>query len=334
MKKIIKSLYKPVILCTLLLFTILFYSFTTISLNSQDEANTKSVEIQKVPKPLKIKLCNHLYLFTPIFGSVFDGLRELGFSVEVVGTAGSERYDLNDKESIFITALTHEGGNFPKNFIAYNWEQLTAHEIRGSLANYIDLFRNAIEVWDYSEENVKMFKRHGINARVVLPGYHHTWNLFGLAGSRWDQGFSQKTIDSAFFGQYREQRIPWIDRLKAELPSTFKVLGTPDAYSAKAVVNLHIFPNGTILEIHRIMQVVSQKVLVLSETSDDPFLDALYGPMITFFSSYEDLLEKIAQVGNMTEIEYEKEVLRRYKYFENMPRFAENFKQVDSFLWL
>ncbi len=290
------------------------------------DVNLKEVNITK------IKLCNLNGLFSPILSSVYNGLRELGFPVEVVGEAKTgQRYDLEDTESIFITTLANEGGNFPKRYIAYNWEQLSAHELLhpDGLNLVLDNYRNAIEVWDYSEENVKMFQRFGINAKVILPGFDPLW----VDQTLWTRGFKDLKYTSSFFGQYRDKRIAILDGLQKDIPEVFKVLGTPEAFNAKVVVNIHIFPVGSVLEIHRIMQVVSQKTLVLTERSDDKSLDELYAPMVTFFSSIDDLKDKIYQVGNMSEIAYGKLVMKRYNYLLKLPRFAENFKAIDSKLW-
>lgn len=295
------------------------------------------------PTSTKVKIVATDGLFNPLLAAVYDGMKELGIDVKVVGHHNaSSRYDLDDEESIFVISVVWAGGPFPKKYIGYNWEQLTAHDslehdpenfpgIVGKFPGIIDNFRGAIEVWDYSEENVKMFKKYGINARVVLPGYHHSWHSFRHPANDWSQQYNKKHT-LAFFGQNSYMRPAWLDQIKKEFGDKFSHLSTPEAYSAKAIVNIHIFPNGTALEIHRIMQCVTRDVIVLSQRSDDPSLDNLYGPMVDFWDTMDDLKELVDSVDNLSHVEYQQISMQRLRYFQSLPRFAENLKKVDTIL--
>ena len=53
---------------------------------------------------------------------------------------------------------------------------------------------------------------------------------------------------------------------------------------AKIGLNCHYYGGSPILEIHRIMQMLSHYTLVMSVRSDDKLLDEMFEPFVTFFS--------------------------------------------------
>lgn len=52
---------------------------------------------------------------------------------------------------------------------------------------------------------------------------------------------------------------------------------------AKIGLNCHYYGGSPILEIHRIMQMLSHYTLVMSVRSDDKLLDEMFEPFVTFF---------------------------------------------------
>ena len=101
-----------------------------------------------------------------------------------------------------------------------------------------------------------------------------------------------KTIDYSFIGCLNETRINKLKNLiNIYYKSPEKILITNDCWDfniynkIKIGINLHFYKGNTILEIHRIILMIANKVYVLSETSDDKWYDEIYSNMIKFINT-------------------------------------------------
>jgi hypothetical protein len=83
-------------------------------------------------------------------------------------------------------------------------------------------------------------------------------------------------------------------------------------------LNLHYFGGKTILETHRILPIIINKALVLSEPSDDQWLDFTYKGLVNFTTG-GDIRQSVVSMLNM---DVEKEVERRYQQLLRCCRYA------------
>ncbi len=165
--------------------------------------------IWKFPNPnINLKLCQgNPFFFGFIYHAIYEGIQELGIPIQL--TEGE--CDLEDENSIQISTVIHEIRETPKRYIAYNWEQLTT-EIHRDEAFY-ERFRKAVEVWDYSPENIKEFEKRGIKARWVLPGYHISMSS-GLVTAPDVPKFQEKTVLLQPFFAINDRRRRLLDLIE------------------------------------------------------------------------------------------------------------------------
>ena len=152
----------------------------------------------------KIVVLNEDPLFIGMLFPVYEAFLELGVPVE-----WKNSFDPNDNETIYITATVPFRSNQPRRYISYNWEVMASD--RNFDEDIYARFGNAMEVWDYSLENVKFFQNRGINAKVILPGP----NL--LLGRGMVQQFpSIRDIDLVFIGALNERRVTLWNNIKTK----------------------------------------------------------------------------------------------------------------------
>jgi hypothetical protein len=101
---------------------------------------------------------------------------------------------------------------------------------------------------------------------------------------------------------------------------------------SKIALNLHYYGGNTILEIHRIMLIIAQKAIAISPRSNDVWLDKLFEPMVSFYSSNEELVAIIDEILSMPAARIAQIANKRLNYFKRMPSFSENLRSVHSFL--
>jgi hypothetical protein len=204
----------------------------------------------------------------------------LGFGFDTA--IQTKKIDFSTRKSIYVfpaltTLLRLDPYQLPKRYIIYNWEQLT---VDGALSgmeedraynesqhpNYIkgvQLFKGAMEVWDYSPKNVEYLSSLGVqNARVVLHGYSELFSFSAMNSSE----NVVKNINLHIWLAINNRRRKYIEMLTRLYPAnSSKILfgGNFPSIHAKATLNVHYYGGKSILEIHRIMQCVALKVLCL-----------------------------------------------------------------------
>jgi hypothetical protein len=96
---------------------------------------------------------------------------------------------------------------------------------------------------------------------------------------------------------------------------------------------MHYYGGVTILEVHRISDMVINGLIVLSERSGDTYLDSQYSNIVTFFTT-DTLAEEIERVTKgMSNEEYIRETTRRFNAYKSMGgSFATHFKASDTIL--
>jgi hypothetical protein len=218
--------------------------------------------------------------------ALHEALSSLGVPHDVVHEVprGSK-----DVYVIFTTHHLHE--ELPTRYISYNFEQLITEKHWPDA--FFERLRGAVQVWDYSLENVNAMSARGVSGVLHIPlGYspcmeHHAcrppvtaaswrarpWDWLMLGGI----GPLRAAKLRALFDGYSDR----MDCFLATNSCWGADLGAAYADS-KVGLNIHYYPGKTILEVHRIIPMVANRVWVVSEHSDDPWYDEAYKGLVTF----------------------------------------------------
>lgn len=212
-------------------------------------------------------------------------------------------------------------------------------------------------VWDFSLENIKILHAHNITCTVHVPlGYARSME------SRIPPK-ENRDVDVMFIGamngrresmlrpllelQHQQERqglqqansthqLQNSKNLEADVNSNAKALNIiagsgfwgndlMSLYSrSKIALNIHYYSGKTILEIHRILPIITNKVLVLSQPSDDPWLDQQYSGLINFTAD----INMTNAVLAMLHLNLDAEVERRYAALLACCRYARYVKSV------
>jgi hypothetical protein len=193
-------------------------------------------------------------------------------------------------------------------------------------------------VWDYSLENIKVMNAHGVNNTYHVPlGYDETMESKTPAAA----AAVKRDIDVVFVGGISDKRRAKLAQLQGPggTPLSIGPNGTVlrtdfkgawgDSLLAlyrrsKVALNLHYYGGRTILEVHRILPIIVNKALVLSEPSDDPWLDNAYQGLVNFTTG-GDLLQPVL---SMLSMDVEQEVERRYKQLLHCCRYSAYFREL------
>ena len=235
----------------------------------------------------------------------------------------------NDDDVYFICTTHEEKPFMPKRYISYNFEQFTT--------NYqwepevFERFKKAELVLDYSLENIKVLKEKGIEAHFLPLGYSKCMT--------YNKPTNNKIIDFTFIGKITHDRYNKIKPLlniyndnpdKIFLCSE-KCWGDDleNVYChSKFGLNLHLYSGKTILEITRIILLLSNKVIVLSERSGDKWYDNEYGHLIHFFENNNYAIDCVNQ---LQKYDY-KEAERRYQELITKHRYVDYFKNIQPLI--
>lgn len=192
-------------------------------------------------------------------------LKKLGHEASII-----QEWDKND-ESLYILYQVSNKSGLPKNFILQQTEPWNSHWFNEHYLN--ETIKNAIAVWDYSEENQKHYEHE--KKCIVTPGINM-------------QSHHPKTIMSLFYGHIdgSPRRAEIIEKLKSMAhlevvtntcgPEMWKILK-----STAEVINIHYHEDSP-LELYRIYESISHGCAVY-----------LYDEH-KFFTGAADNLEEIA----------------------------------------
>lgn len=211
---------------------------------------------------------------------------------------------------VIMFGLNHYRGTIPDNYILVQLEQFYSHWIDDS---YIKLIQNAKEVWDYSLVNYQKLKSQNPRYKFIPIGYGSVWAHSKLSINPPNNPVN----DLVFMGQLNSRRTVIINQL-VESGLKVKVLEniwgnerTQELFNAKLIINIHFYPKA-ILETVRIAYLLSQNLVVLSETSDDRVLDRLHQKWV-IFADYDNLVENaIRLIQNPNLISQQRDRLSNY----------------------
>ena len=185
-------------------------------------------------------------------------------------------------ERMYIIFTINKIEKLPKNYIVYNFEQLVSS--REWSESFFSKCSKAKLILDYSLENIKIFKNNGLDAIHFPYGWTPFHEYNGLIGN--------KDIDIIFLGSKSERRDSILNSYGNSIYYRDSIFG--EQYDdivnrSKISLNIHNYDGSSILEVTRIVPLVSRGVLVVSERSDDKYYDDRMEGVIIYIDNLEKL---------------------------------------------
>ena len=179
----------------------------------------------------------------------------------------------------------------PPDTIIYNSEQIDDQSVWITPA-YLELLKRCT-VWDYSEENIRCMKEHGIwNAKYVPIGYVPQLTRIPADGPQ--------DIDILFYGSINERRAVILKEL---LRKGFRVECLNGVYReerdryiarSKVILNIHYY-EAAIFEIVRVSWLLANEKAVVAECGDATAIEPDIREAIAAVP-YEQLIETCAEL--------------------------------------
>lgn len=271
-----------------------------------------------------LRLVNNSCYFEIIINALHEALTELDIKHEVV-----KSYSLVDNRNIYLICTTHENALLPKRYISYNIEQLTTNKVWDPI--FFQKISGAELVLDYSLENIKELEKHNIKAHFLPLGYSKTMEYNYKDNS-------DKTVDFSFLGSINNSRYDKLKNLISVYGNKKDKLVISNNYwgddlkklynKTKIGLNIHYYSGRTILEVHRIIPLIANKILVISEKSDDPWYDEKYGNLINFIEREDCTLECLKLLQN-----YNSEIAEnRYQDLVNNHKYVDYVQNIIHLL--
>jgi hypothetical protein len=254
-----------------------------------------------------------------------EALTELDIKHEVV-----KSYSLVDNRNVYLICTTHENALLPKRYISYNIEQLITDKVWDP--TFFEKLSGAELVLDYSLENIKELEKNNIKAHFLPLGYSKNMEY------NYDNNISDKTVDFSFLGSINNSRYDKLKTLisiygkkkdKLVISNNYWGEDLKKLYNkTKIGLNIHYYSGRTILEVHRIILLIANKILVISEKSDDPWYDEKYGSLINFIEKDDCTLECLKLLQNYTSEIAE----NRYQDLVNNHKYVDYVKNIIHLL--
>ncbi len=201
-------------------------------------------------------------------------------------------------------------------YAVFNYEQAGSSYIRYS--HYIDKMSHGVCVFDYSDYNREYLEKV-INKRVfVIPYCYHPSLTLLKPNENNDEEY-----DIVFYGTMNENRKKYFDLLsstgyKVKFDFGYGLFGDElinALRNAKIVLNLHYYENPSVLEISRIIPLISNYKLVLSEKSSDTKADERFFDMVEFIDVHT-IIDACKKYLENPSLRYEK-VKRAFEIFSS-----------------
>jgi hypothetical protein len=139
-------------------------------------------------------------------------------------------------------------------------------------------------IFDYSLENIKVFKDKGLDAFHFPYG----WTPF----CEYEGKIKKKDIDVIFLGSKSVRRNNILSKLGKGVYYRDNIFG--EMYDiiinrAKFSLNIHYYEGKSILEVTRIIPLICRGVIVISERSEDKYYDDRMEGIIIYIDQIENL---------------------------------------------
>lgn len=188
----------------------------------------------------------------------------------------------------------------PNKYIVYNFEQLdTTNNFENDFWSKLN---NAIQVWDYSKVNIEYLLTKDINAIFVPFGWNVTMKILNILP------FDKRINNVMFIGYINERRrniLKPVHTLCKEHNYTMFLSNEcwNEDYNhklsiSKIALNIHCYNGKTILEVHRIIPYILNKIWVISERSQDPYYDNLFDGLVTWVDDINMFASQVYSILN------------------------------------
>jgi hypothetical protein len=220
--------------------------------------------------------CNHA-VFHELSVELLSIIRHAGYACDIISKVNQNNY-LDLYLMFGMNQYEDSLSLLPQNYIVIQLEQTSAEACNWFTAKYTQLMANALEVWDYSLVNYQALKTltpPPKQIRYVPIHYTPSQDILTLKPP------SQRDLDVVFMGSLCPRREKLINDLRL---AGLNVYATQSAWGqvredllcrTKIVVNLHYYESA-ILETTRLSYLLSNHILVVSESSADKLLDNWY----------------------------------------------------------
>jgi len=256
---------------------------------------------------------------------IFYALKQLGFKVKI-----QHQFLEMDCVNIILGAFLLEKEylkKLPKNSIILNTEQLLFEsDFKKRWPSSVIEWAKEYETWDYSEENIEVFKKNGINNVKKLDiGYQPELNRI--------KKNENQDIDVLFYGSRNQKRVELLDKLKKtglKIEVLFGVYGLErDKYieRSKVVLNCHNY-KSEIFEIIRCFYLMTNSKAIVSEINLTTKINQFYRNGI-YATPYEQIIDSCVYMVKNNEQREELEQ-RALSTIKQMPQ-AEFIKKLIQY---
>lgn len=209
--------------------------------------------------------------------------------------------NFNLKDDTYIIFNIKDIDKTPKKYIVYNFEQLDTNNLLPDI--FWERLNMAQQIWDYSKVNIDILEKRNLSVTFVPFG----WNIH--MKNKIIYPFSDRINNVMFIGYINERRRNilkpvhtlcknnnltmflsnscWDEDYKHKLSIT------------KIALNIHYYEGKTILEVHRIIPYILNKIWVITEKSQDPYYDNLLDGLVTWVDDVSLISSEIHTVLNM-----------------------------------
>ena len=221
------------------------------------------------------------------------------------------KINYDDTDNFYIIFSINKLDRLPEKFIVYNFEQLATERVWNQ--EFFNKCRKAIRVLDYSLINIDVFKRNKIEA------YHLPYGWCPMIEPEYNISLKEKNIDVIFLGSKNNRRSLFLrnfDNLYFNDKCFYEDYENITK-KAKFSFNIHYYKKNTILELTRIIPLISRGVIVISERSKDKY--------------YDDIFKDICIFINLNEVNKIKDIIKNYdfkKCIENKKRLVNKLNYV------
>lgn len=208
---------------------------------------------------------------------------------------------------VFTAHHLHEP--LPAEYVAYNLEQLTTSKAWPPA--FFERLRRAREVWDYSLENIAELRRSGqlpADRRIehVPVTYHPSADALPVAA--WPPA-SARPLRWAMVGAPSPRREAWLrglDRAEGLVTNDAWGAGLVDRVYRRALVcvNVHFYDGHSILEATRLVPMIANGMLVVSERSADAWYDERFEGLVTFVDDPDGLARAVGEAARLSDEEH------------------------------
>lgn len=221
----------------------------------------------------------------------------------------------------------------PKKYIVFNFEQLESLYKDDNYYIFFDKLLNSTFIYDYSINNVNYLKKIGINHVSFLPySWHYELKIKNLIP------INDRINKFLFIGSINKRRVDFLrpmHKISKELnlnmfisDSTWNEEYDYILQNSVLGINVHFYEEKTILEVHRIIPYIINKIIVITERSSDTYYDNLFNDLVTFVDSEKQFIETIHHYLNSL-IELESIVSERQRKLLTLPSYNQNLNIVE-----